>query len=149
MSVPYLRSDLPTVGRYLAVAYGGDAPAPLTAPSLSHVAGAPGVVRAEHDDLGNGLARATVVARRASAVVLSASFDPGWSVLVDGHPGRVEMVAPALPSVRVGPGVHTITFSYRGFGFYPELFALSVLTLAVLVWAGPLDGVRRLRRHRR
>jgi len=50
--------------------------------------------------------------------------------------------------VRVGPGVHQITFVYVGFGFYPELFAVLVVTLAVLVWLGPFDGVGRLRRRR-
>jgi hypothetical protein len=58
------------------------------------------------------------------------------------------MLAPALPAVRVGPGVHEITFAYVGFGFYPELFAVLVVTLAALVWLGPLDGVRRLRQRR-
>ncbi len=57
MSVPYLRSDLPAAGRYLAVAYGGDPPAPLTAPMVSAVAGAAGTVRVEHDDLADGQRR--------------------------------------------------------------------------------------------
>ena len=147
MSVPYLRSDLPAAGRYLAVAYGGDPPAPLTAPMVSAVAGAAGTVRAEHDDLADGRVQVTVVARRSAAVVLSASFDPGWSALVDGHRARVVMLAPALPAVSVGPGVHTITFSYHGFGLYPALFALLGVTLVALVWLGPFDGWSRLRRR--
>jgi uncharacterized membrane protein YfhO len=88
------------------------------------------------------------VARRSAAVVLSASFDPGWSALVDGHRARVVMLAPALPAVSVGPGVHTITFSYEGFGFYPALFAVLVVTLVALVWWGPFDGWTLLRRRR-
>jgi hypothetical protein len=147
MSVPYLRSDLPGSGRYLVVAYGGAPPAPLTAPQLSATARAPGTVRSERDDLVDGRVSATVVVRRAAAVVLSASFDPGWTVRVDGRPARVEMLAPALPSVRVGPGVHTITFSYAGFGLYPELLGVLALTVLALVWIGPLDGGRRVRRR--
>jgi hypothetical protein len=147
MSVPYLRSDLPTAGRYLTVAYGGDPPAPLTAPMVSTVSGAAGTVRVEHDDLADGRVQVSVVARRRAAVVLSASFDPGWSALVDGHRARVVMLAPALPAVSVGPGVHTITFSYRGFGLYPALFAVLVVTLVALVWLGPFDGWSRLRRR--
>jgi hypothetical protein len=149
MSVPYLRSDLPGAGRYLAVAYGGGPPAPLTAPAGTDIAGAAGSVRAERDDLPEGRVSATVVLHRAAAVALSASFDPGWSVRVDGRPVPVEMLAPAIPAVRVGPGVHEITFSYTGFGLYPELLAVLVVTLAVLIWAGPLDGLRRVRRRPR
>ncbi|HXQ90473.1 MAG TPA: hypothetical protein VN768_02875 [Acidimicrobiales bacterium] len=148
MSVPYLESDLPGSGRYLAVAYGGAPPAPLTEPGAPAGAGTPGTVRREHDDLVDGEASATVVARRAAAVVLSASFDPGWSVRVDGRPAALEMLAPALPAVRVGPGVHTVTFSYHGFGQYPALLGVLVVTVAVLVWAGPLDGRRRWRGRR-
>ncbi|MGD0381487.1 MAG: hypothetical protein ABSC30_16045 [Acidimicrobiales bacterium] len=148
MSVPYLRSSLPGSGRYLAVAYDGSASAPLTAPGVSTIVGGPGTVRSERDDLGDGLVRATVVTRRPAAVVLSASFDPGWTVRVDGQRAPVEMLAPALPAVRVGAGVHTIVFSYQGFGLYPELFAVLVITMAVLVWAGPFDGWGRLRRRR-
>jgi hypothetical protein len=147
MSVPYLRSDLPGSGRYLVVAYGGSAPAPLTAPDLSATAGSPGSVRSERDDLAAGRVEATVVMRRTAAVVLSASFDPGWTVRVDGRRAPVAMLAPALPSVTVGPGVHTITFSYQGFGLYPALFGVLVVTVLALVWAGPLDGWRRLRRR--
>jgi hypothetical protein len=58
------------------------------------------------------------------------------------------MLAPALPAVRVGPGRHQISFSYTGFGLYPELFAVLVLTLAVLVWAGPFDRWRPKRWRR-
>ncbi len=147
MSVPYLRSSLPGSGQYLAVAYDGSAPAPLTAPGVSDIVGAAGTVRSERDDLGDGQVRATVVTRRPAAVVLSASFDPGWTVRVDGQPAPVEILAPALPAVRVGAGVHTITFSYQGFGLYPELFGVLVVTMVALVWAGPFDGWGRLRRR--
>ncbi len=147
MSVPYLRSGLPGAARYLAVAYGGSAPAPLTAPDAAHLAGTAGAVRAEHDDLAAGTVRATVVARRAAAVVLSASFDPGWTARVDGQVVPVEMVAPALPSVRVGPGVHTVTFTYGGFGLYPALFGVLVVSVAAFVWGGPFGGWDRVRRR--
>ncbi|HUY23280.1 MAG TPA: YfhO family protein [Acidimicrobiales bacterium] len=148
MSVPYLRSDLPGAARYLAVAYSGGAPAPLTAP-VGDVTGSPGRVRDERDDLPEGRVTATVVARRSAVVVLSASYDPGWTVRVDGHPVAVEMLAPALPGVAVGPGVHRVTFSYAGFRSYPALIAVGAVTLAALVWVGPLDGLGALRARRR
>jgi uncharacterized membrane protein YfhO len=114
---------------------------------VSRLSGAAGTVRAEHDDLADGRVSATVVARRSAAVVLSASFDPGWTARVDGRRTPVEMLAPALPAVRVGPGVHTVTFSYAGYGLYPALFVVLGVTAVVLVWAGPLDGWSRIRRR--
>ena len=73
--------------------------------------------------------------RHPGTVVLSASFDPGWTATVDGHRQRTQMVAPALVATSVPAGTHTIVFRYRGYGGYLELFALCVLTLAVLLSA--------------
>jgi uncharacterized membrane protein YfhO len=66
---------------------------------------------------------------REAVVVLSASFDPGWSVSVDGRPAATEMVMPALVAVTVPPGSHQVVFRYHGFAAYPELFALALLSL--------------------
>ncbi len=133
-SVAYLRSKAPGSGRYLAVAYDGAPAAPLTATNRSERSGAAGAVLAEHDDLAHGEVRATVVALRRCAVVLSASFDPGWKAMVDGHRVATEMLAPALVAVTVPPGRHRIVFSYGGFGLYPELWVLAVVALLGIVW---------------
>ena len=133
MSVPYLESDLAGEGRYLSVSYAGADPAPLTAPGAARPAGPAGTVLVEADHLATGGVRATVVAHRRAAVVLSASFDPGWTVTVDGRPATTIMVAPALPAVVVAPGRHTVVFSYGGFGAYDVLFALAVLSAAAVV----------------
>ena len=66
--------------------------------------------------------------------------------MVNGRAAPTVMVAPALVGVVVGPGVHTVTFSYGGYGSYIPLFVLS---LAVLVVVGVAPFVRRrLRRGR-
>jgi len=148
MSVPYLRSDLPGEGRYLAVAYGSGAPAPLTSSDPTAISGPAGRVRSEQDDLQDGVVRVTVVAHRDAAVVLSASFDPGWTARVDGRRVATEMLAPALVGVSVPPGVHDIVFRYVGFAYYPELLAVLVLSLAALVWTCVVVGDRRKERHR-
>jgi len=148
MSVPYLRSDLPGEGRYLAVAYGSGAPAPLTSSDPTAISGPAGRVRSEQDDLQDGVVRVTVVAHRDAAVVLSASFDPGWTARVDGRRVATEMLAPALVGVSVPPGVHDIVFRYVGFAYYPELLAVLVLSLAALVWTCVVVGDRREERHR-
>ena len=78
--------------------------------------------------------------RRPGVVVLSASFDPGWTATIDGHAGPVQMVAPALVGARVPAGVHRILFRYVGFSDYPWLFALSAIALAALLLT---DALRR------
>lgn len=151
-TVTYLEGPLPAAGRYLTVGFAG-APAPApTAPQATPPAGAPGTVLADSVDLPAGAARATVRLARQAVVVLSASYDPGWTVTVDGHPAPTEMLAPALVGVEVPAGEHVVAFQYVGFGWYGELFALAVVSLVVLVLlttpAGPWAR-ERLRRGRR
>ncbi len=131
-TLPYLRSSRPGEGRYLTVGYAGARPAPPTLPGASRPGKPAGTVLAEHTDLANGRASTTVRLRRRAVVVLSASFDPGWSVTVDGHPAKTQMVAPALVAVTVPAGTHQIAFRYTGFGGYPELFLLAALDLGVV-----------------
>jgi uncharacterized membrane protein YfhO len=89
-------------------------------------------VVAQHADLPSGTASAVVHTTRRSTVVLSASYDPGWHATVNGRPAPTVMVAPALVGVVVGPGVHTVTFSYAGYGSYAALFVLALAVLAAL-----------------
>jgi len=70
--------------------------------------------------------------RRRAVVVLAASYDPGWSATIDGHPAAVQMLAPALVGVAVPPGLHHVLFRYAGFGGYPPLLALAVADLLAL-----------------
>ena len=72
----------------------------------------------------------TVLANRTAVVLLSSSFDPGWSATVDGESVTPEMIAPALVGVTVAPGVHHVVFQYHGYGSYPLLFVIALLTLA-------------------
>ncbi len=135
-SVPLLRSNFPSENRALTVAFNGQRAAPVTAQRQEDLSGAPGRVAAERDDIAAGHVRATVAVRRTSVVVLSASFDPGWSVTVDGRAAPAIMIAPALVGVTVSPGVHRVEFHYVGFGSYDQLWILSIAALA-LVALGP------------
>ncbi len=128
-TAPYLYSALPGQGRYLTVGYAGARPATPTVRPGARPAGLPGKVVTEHADLADGRASAVVHVRRRAVVVLSASYDPGWSATVDGRPARVQMLAPAVMGVAVPPGTHHIAFRYTGFGGYPPLLALAVLDL--------------------
>ena len=99
-----LASPLLEDERDLTVAFNGRPAADPTAPDAAALVGPPGHVVVEQADLENGTASAVVRTNRRATVVLSASYDPGWSATVDGHPAPAVMVAPALVGVVVGPG---------------------------------------------
>jgi hypothetical protein len=142
-TLPYLESPLPGRAEYLTVAYPGGRGnlAPLASPRQ---AGTAGSVLAEHADLVDGTASAVVRLRRRAIVVLSASFDPGWSATIDGKPATVQMVTPALLAVAVPPGTHRVVYRYTGFGWYPQLLALAAADLAIIA---TLTGKRRRQRR--
>jgi hypothetical protein len=143
-SVRLLHFGLADDGAYLGVRYGaggGDGqlpPAASRSPS--------GTVRVERADLDDGETGATVRMRRPGVVVLSASYDPGWTATVNGRRRPIRMVAPALVAVDVPAGTDHVVFRFDGYGDYPELLALSGLALA-MVAAAPVC-VRRVRRRR-
>jgi hypothetical protein len=56
------------------------------------------------------------------------------------------MVAPALVAVGVPAGTDHVVFRFRGYGDYPELLALTGLTLAMIATAP--EFLRRARRRR-
>jgi hypothetical protein len=135
-SVPLLDSNALSDAQDKTVAFNGSAASPPTAPVGTALTGPPGHVVVEHANLAQGNASAVVKANRRSTVVLSASYDPGWAVTVNGQPEEAVMVAPALVGVDVGPGVHTVRFSYGGYGRYTPLFVLALLVFVALA-AGP------------
>jgi uncharacterized membrane protein YfhO len=97
-------------------------------------------------DLARGEASAVVTSASGTTVLLSASFDPGWRVRVDGRPVPTDELAPAVVGVTVGPGTHVVEFHYQGYSGAVPLFAVSVLGLvAIGLWcrrdgADPLLG---------
>ncbi len=139
-SIPLLNSGLAQAGDYLRVAYGraGGREPRLLPPSPATPAG---TALAESDKLQRGLVAASVRMRRAGVVVLSASFDPGWTATVDGRRQRTEMVAPALVATTVPAGTHRVIFRYRGWQDYPLLLAVGAAALVAFAYA----DVRRAR----
>jgi Bacterial membrane protein YfhO len=144
-SVPLLRSGLAADGAYLGVRYGSGGGGDGRLPTMPSPPPA-GAVSAERADLGAGQASATVRMGQPGVVVLSASYDPGWTATVNGRPVPTRMVAPALVAVDVPAGTDQVVFRFQGYGNYPALLALSGLTVA-LIAVGPALG-RRLRRPR-
>jgi hypothetical protein len=129
-SVPYLRSDLPAEGETRLVAWAGTPPSVGTSSGVLPPGGRDGAVVAERARLDQGEVQGVVKMRVPGLVVLSASFDPGWRVTVDGRAATPVMVAPALVAVEVGPGTHRVAFRYGGFAYYLPLLLLSGLVLA-------------------
>jgi membrane protein YfhO len=136
-SVLLLHSGLAADGAYLGVRYGsggdgdggdGRLPAARSQPAA-------GTVSAERADLDDGEAAATVRMRRPGVVVLSASYDPGWTATVNGQQRPTRMVAPALVAVDVPAGTDHVVFRFHGYGDYLELLALSALAVALVAVA--------------
>ncbi len=135
-SVDLLNSALLANDRDLTVAFNGNEASPPTATDATQLTGPPGHVVVEHANLAQGRASAVVRTNRRATVVLSASFDPGWTATVDGHPEPTVMVAPAVVGVVVGPGTHTVAFAYGGYGSYIPLFLLALAVFVALA-VGP------------
>ena len=103
-----------------------------------------------HNDSVNGLFTAKVTTVRPAAVLLKESFDPRWSVTVDGVAQKPVMLAPSLVGVEVPAGIHTIAFQYKSYPHYPILVTIGLLTLAALfLWPRRGFLVSRLRRSSR
>jgi hypothetical protein len=137
----FLNSALLARGEYEAVAFDG-AGAGASMPGPDSTPSAAGTVLSEQAGLAQGMARATIRAPADAVVLLRASFDPGWTVTVDGVRQHPQVISPALVGVSVGPGVHTVTFRYVGFGYYGPLAVIAVGALAA---AAGMD--RRSRRR--
>jgi hypothetical protein len=147
-SLGFLRSGLAASGIYPAVSFGGQsaaAPARLRGVPFD-LFGAParpvrvGRVVAERDALADGRVGGRVQLAHPAAVILSASYDPGWRAYVDGRRAPTRMVAPALVAVQVPAGTHRVRFVYRGYSAYPWLIAVGCLGLLGLIL---LDRRRR------
>jgi heme exporter protein D len=138
-TLPVLHSGLAQQERYEQVRFDQSASGVPARSSRSSTVPPPGrsagTVVAQADRLTVGRAAATVAMRRRGVVVLSASFDPGWTATVDGRPQPTEMVAPALVATTVPAGTHRVVFRYAGFRGYALLFAISVVTLLALLCA--------------
>jgi hypothetical protein len=116
-SVPLLHSGLAADGAYLGVLYGSESGGDGRLPTAPREPSA-GAVSTERADLGDGYAAATVQMRRPGVVVLSASYDPGWTATVNGRRVTAQMVAPALVAVNVPAGTDHVVFRFRGYGDY-------------------------------
>ena len=143
-SLPFLKSPLASESLYPVVAFGGRPAASPTLTTRNRPSGSPGSVLTQRNNLQEGEFSTTIRANRTAVVLLKVSYDPGWTVTVDGKPAKTEMIAPAYVGVRVSRGIHVVKFRYQAFQYYPELFGLAGLALLILAF-----GSRRLPGSRR
>ena len=93
-------------------------------------------------DRRTGTFSATVDMERPAYLLLKQSFDPRWTVEIDGAEADAVLIAPSLVGVAVADGPHTVTFRYESYPDYPLLLGIGFLTLVALA------GVPRLRTRR-
>jgi Bacterial membrane protein YfhO len=84
-------------------------------------------------------------ASRRSLVVLTDDYYPGWSATVDGRPATVRRVDYLLRGVVVGPGRHTIVYTYDPSSFTLGLAVSGLSALSVIALAGVQLRRRRAR----
>jgi Gpi18-like mannosyltransferase len=132
-SYTFRYGELATENVYPSVAFNGGAAAPPTSPGSLPPPGSPGTVIKVTNDAVNGAFSATVRANRAAAVLLKESFDPRWTVTVDGIAEKPVMIAPSLVGVEVPAGTHTVAFRYKPYPDYPILVTVGLLSLATLI----------------
>jgi hypothetical protein len=142
---PFLRSPAFQHGELATVAFDGGTAAAPTLPVTATPESPAGSSTDELVEAQDGYFAGEVTANRTAAVVLKATFDPGWHVTVDGHTAQPYMVVPGFVAVTVGSGTHTVIFQYVGYSHYVLLFGIGAVTLLVLGF-GPWIWRKRIRR---
>ena len=132
---PFLRSNELLRGIYPTVAFAGAPAAPGTLTGGISVSAPPGSVIGSYAQPQEGLFGADVQAIRPAMVLLKATYDPRWSVSVDGVDVTPVMVAPSFVGVAIPAGSHSIVFEYHPYPYYLLLIAIGILTQLALVVA--------------
>ncbi len=65
---------------------------------------------------------------------LSETYYPGWKVWVDGKREKIYRANHAFRAVALGPGRHTVVFSYQPFSFYLGLLISSLTLMSLLAF---------------
>jgi Gpi18-like mannosyltransferase len=140
---PFLSSNELLLGVYPTVAFNGAAAAPGTLTGATSVSVPAGTVLGTYAHPQEGVFGADVEANRPGMVLLKATYDPRWSVSVDGVEVTTAMVAPSFVGVPIPAGRHSIVFEYHPYPYYWLLIAIGLFTQLALV-----VGWRRSRRRK-
>ncbi len=129
---PYLNSTFFNHGQLATVAFNGGAAAAPTLPIGASATTSPGSSSDVLVETADGYFAGEVSAVRTATVVLKATYDPRWHVLVDGKAATPYMVVPGFVAVTVTPGQHVVVFQYIAYSHYPLLLGMGALTLLLL-----------------
>ena len=66
--------------------------------------------------------------------VVAMPIFPGWNAVVDGHAVPVSRIGGAFPAIKVGPGRHTLSYSYTPYSVYYGAILSAIGLLAALLW---------------
>jgi hypothetical protein len=66
---------------------------------------------------------------------------PGWIANLDGHPIAIQQIAGMLPAIKVGPGTHTLSYTYAPLSLRIGAILSGIGLLATCVWL--IVGSRR------
>jgi hypothetical protein len=128
---------------YPGIAFAGARGAAPTFAGASPPREPPGSIVAQSARLQDGIFTASVRTTRSAVVLLKATYDPRWTVTLDGQAAKPTMMAPSLVGVEVPPGQHQVRFRYKPYSHYPMLLAIGAIALLALALVDRRDAVRR------
>ncbi len=67
-------------------------------------------------------------------LVLATPSFPGWTAKLDGHDAPIQQVDSVLPAIKVGPGIHTLSYDYAPSSVRIGAILSGIGLLAVLAW---------------
>ncbi|HEX7734087.1 MAG TPA: DUF6541 family protein [Ktedonobacteraceae bacterium] len=83
-------------------------------------------------------------------LVLATTAFPGWTASLDGQVVPIQLIAGVLPAIKVGPGAHTLSYSYHPSSVRTGALFSVIGLLAALAWwiLGRLWPARRRKSRR-
>ena len=70
----------------------------------------------------------------AGYFVIATAMFPGWNAELDGHPVQIQQIAGVLPAIKVGPGAHTLSYTYSPMSVRLGALLSVIGLLAALAW---------------
>jgi hypothetical protein len=76
----------------------------------------------------------TFSTRTVEYFVIATPAFPGWTAELDGHPAPILWMAGAMPAIKVGPGMHTLSYIYAPLSVHLGAMLSVVGLLVALAW---------------
>jgi hypothetical protein len=70
----------------------------------------------------------------AAYFVIATPVFPGWTAELDGRPVQIQQIAGVLPAIKVGPGAHTLSYTYAPSSVHLGAMLSLIGLLAALAW---------------